>query len=177
MRLVDAARCPYCARVRLVLAEKGLAYENVQVDLNARPPWLYELNPPSGRVPVLRNGFDLPESEVIMGYLEELHPDPPLLPADPAARARARLLVHRFDEYLGDDYYAYRRGDENDLAGRLERLHVGQSLFADLAYAPWVIRLRDLLHVELPERVAAWLAELERRPSVAAEVELVRSLP
>ena len=176
IRLVDAARCPYCARVRLVLAEKGVEYENVQVDLTARPSWLYELNPPAGRVPVLRNGFDLPESEVIMAYLEELHPEPALLPRDATERARARLLVQRFDEYLGDDYYAYRRGEDNDLAGRLERLHVGQSLFADLAYVPWVIRARDVLRLELPARVAAWLGELEQRPSVAAEVEIVRSL-
>jgi hypothetical protein len=84
--------------------------------------------------------------------------------------------VHRFDDNLGTDYYAFRRGDPNDLAGRLDSLEVGQSLFADLAYAPWVIRARDMLGVELPARVAAWLEALERLPSVAAEVELVRSL-
>jgi glutathione S-transferase len=159
--------------VRIVLAEKGLEHERVEVDLQDRPQWLYELNPPAGRVPVLDG---LPESEVIMELLEELHPEPPLLPADPHERARGRLLVHRFDANLGDDYYAYRRGDTNDLAGRLEGLEVGQSLYSDIAYVPWVIRARDMLGVELPERVAAWLAALEQRPSVAAEVALVRSL-
>ena len=94
--------------------------------------------------------------------------------AEPAERAR--LLVHRFDENLGADYYAFRRGDDNDLAGKLETLQVGQSLFADVAYVPWVIRARELLGVELPERVAAWLAELEQRPSIAAEVEIVKGL-
>jgi glutathione S-transferase len=173
MRLVDAPRCPYCARVRIALHDKQLEHERVEVDLQNRPQWLLELNPPAGRVPVLDG---LPESEVIMELLEELHPDPPLLPRDPHERARGRLLVHRFDTNLGDDYYAYRRGDENDLAGRLERLEVGQSLYADIAYVPWVIRARDMLHVDLPERVAAWLGELERRPSVAAEVDVVRSL-
>jgi glutathione S-transferase len=173
MKLVDAPRCPYCARVRIVLAEKGLDHERVEVDLQNRPRWLLELNPPAGRVPVLDG---LPESEVIMELLEELHPDPPLLPADALERAQARLLVHRFDANLGDDYYAYRRGEENDLAGRLERLDVGRSLYADIAYVPWVIRTRDMLGVELPERVASWLGELERRPSVAAEVAVVRSL-
>jgi glutathione S-transferase len=176
VKVVDAARCPYCARVRIALAEKGIEYENVQVDLGNRPAWLLELNPPSGRVPVLRNGFDLPESEVIMAYLEDRYPDPPLLPSDLETVARARLLVHRFGDNLGDDYYAYRRGDENDLAGKLERLDVGVTLFSDIAYAPWVIRARDLLGVELPERIATWLAELERRPSVAAEVAIVRAL-
>jgi glutathione S-transferase len=173
MKLVDAPRCPYCARVRIVLAEKGLEHERVEVDLRDRPQWLLELNPPAGRVPVLDG---VPESEVIMELLEELHPAPPLLPVDPHERARARLLVHRFDSSLGDDYYAFRRGEDNDLAGRLERLEVGQSLYADIAYVPWVIRARDMLAVELPERVAAWLEELERRPSIAAEVAVVRSL-
>jgi glutathione S-transferase len=173
VRLVDAPRCPYCARVRIALAEKGIDHERVEVDLSNRPQWLLELNPPSGRVPVLD---ELPESEVIMEFLEEIRPGQALLPADPDGRCRARLLVHRFDQNLGDDYYAYRRGDDNDLRGALERLEVGQSLYADIAYVPWVIRARDMLGVELPGRIADWLAELEQRPSVAAEVELVRSL-
>jgi glutathione S-transferase len=176
VKLVDAARCPYCARVRIALAEKQLEVETVEVDLSDRPQWLRELNPPAGRVPVLDDGFMLPESEVIMAYLEERHPERPLLPSDPADRARARLLVHRFDENLGSDYYAFRRGEPNDLAGKLSALEVGQSLFADIAYVPWVIRARDMLGVALPERIAAWLGELEQRPSVAAEIEVVRAL-
>jgi glutathione S-transferase len=173
MKLVDAARCPYCARVRIALAEKGIAHDVTQVDLSNRPQWLRELNPPHGRVPVLDG---LPESEVIMELLEELQPEPALLPKDPADRAHARLQVHRFDANLGDDYYAHRRGDPNDLTGKLESLEVGQSLFADIAYLPWVIRARDMLGVELPARIAEWLAELEQRPAVAAEVSVVRSL-
>jgi RNA polymerase-associated protein len=176
VKLIDAARCPYCARARLALAEKGLDYETVEVDLGNRPQWLVELNPPSGRVPVLDDGFMLPESEVIMAFLEERYPEHPLLPSDPVERAHARLLVHRFDENLGSDYYAFRRGDPNDLEGKLAALEVGQSLFADIAYVPWVIRARDMLGVELPERIGAWLSELALRPSVAAEVALVRSL-
>jgi glutathione S-transferase len=173
VRLIDAPRCPYCARVRIALAEKAIEHERVEVDLSDRPQWLLELNPPSGRVPVLDG---LPESEVIMELLEELYPEPALLPADARERARARLLVHRFDDHLGGDYYAFRRGEANDLVGKLERLEIGQSLYADVAYVPWVIRARDMLRLDLPDRVAAWLAELERRPPIAAEVELVRGL-
>lgn len=176
MRLYDAPRCPYCARARLALAEKGLSFEAVEVDLQNRPDWIFELNP-TGRVPVLDDGFVLPESAVIMEYLEERYPDPPLLPTDPTERARARLLVHRFDDALGGDYYAFRRGVENELAQKLEQLDVGQSLFADIAYVPWVIRAREVLGVELPERIATWLDELALRPSVAAEIELVATFP
>ena len=50
------------------------------------------------------------------------------------------------------------------------------SLFSDIAYVPWVIRARDMLGVELPERITGWLAALEQRPSVAAEVAVVRGL-
>jgi glutathione S-transferase len=176
VKLVDAPRCPYCARVRIALAEKGVEAERIEVDLADRPQWLLELNPPVGRVPVLDDGFTLPESEVIMAYLDERYPERPLLPASLDERARARVLVHRFDALLGDDYYAFRRGDPNELEAKLERLEVGQSLFADIAYVPWVIRLRDMLHLELPNRLDTWLARLEGRPSVAAEVELVKAL-
>jgi glutathione S-transferase len=175
MRLIDAPRCPYCARVRIALAEKQLDYETVEIDLANRPAWVYDLNT-TGRVPILDDGFVLPESEVIMAYLEERYPQIPLLPEDLAARARSRLLVHRFDDNLGDDYYAFRRGDANELAAKLTDLEVGESLYADIAYVPWVIRARDMLGVELPSRLAAWLDELAQRPAVAAEIEIVGSL-
>jgi glutathione S-transferase len=125
---------------------------------------------------VLDDGFALPESAVIMEYLEELHPEPPLLPADLGARAGARLVVFRFDELLGDDYYALRRGEPNALAERLEKLPVGLSLFSDIAYVPWVIRARDRLGVELPTELGRWLERLAARPSVARELEVVATL-
>jgi glutathione S-transferase len=176
MRLIDAPRCPYCARARIVLAEKGVVHETVEVDLSNRPGWVYELNV-TGRVPILDDdGFILPESEVIMNYLDERFPEPALLNGDMRTRAIARLRVQRFDATLGDDYYAFRRGDANELARRLEELPVGESLFSDIAYVPWVIRARDMLGVELPARLASWLEALAERPSVAAEVDLVRSL-
>jgi glutathione S-transferase len=176
VRLIDAARCPYCARARIVLAEKGVEYETVEIDLSDRPSWVYELNA-TGRVPILDDdGFVLPESEVIMAYLEERFPDPPLLPADLRERAEARLRVHRFDRSLGDDYYAFRRGDANELVTRLDGVQLDDSLYADFAYVPWVIRARDMLGIELPERLAAQLAALEERPSVADEVAVVRAL-
>src|ERR671922_1547790 len=113
----DAARCPYCARVRIVLAEKALEYETVEIDLDDRPAWIYEKNP-LGKVPVLEEGeFVLPESAVINEYLDERYPEPALWPADPAERALGRLLVFRFDE-LSKPYYALRRDEE----GARERL-------------------------------------------------------
>ena len=174
--IYDAARCPYCARVRIALAEKGIEYEPVVIDLSNRPAWLYEKNP-VGRVPVLEEDtLVLPESVVIMEYLEERYPEPALLPADPAARALERLRVLRFDDELGRDYYAFRLGDENELEARLEGFDPPAWGLAAIAYLPWILRARDLLGVELPEHVAEWLGSLSERPAVREELDVLAAL-
>ena len=175
--LYDSARCPFCARVRIVLAEKGIAYEAVEIDLGDRPAWMFEKNA-TGRVPVYEEdeGLVLPESEVIMEYLEERYPEPALLPADPAQRALERLRVFRFDEELGHDYYAFRRGDENALAERLREFEPRAYGFAAIAYLPWLIRVRDMLGVELPPHLEPWLAGLADRPAVREELDVVAAL-
>ena len=188
--LYDADRCPYCARVRIALAEKGIEYETVEVDLDDRPAWIYEKNP-LGRVPVLEEDtFALAESAVIDEYLDDRYPEPPLWPADPAERALGRMLVFRFDE-LSRPYYALRRGEDGaadrlDVAlGELDALLEGRPFLsgrefglADIAYVPWILRARDRLDVDLSRfsALADWLARLEVRPSIAAEIEVVASL-
>ncbi len=185
--LYDADRCPYCARVRVVLAEKGLEWETVEIDLDDRPAWLYEKNS-TGRVPVLEEeAFVLPESVVIMEYLEERFPEPPLLPADPADRALARLWVERFDVRLGDAYYAVRRADEagrpelEACLGGLDRALEARPYLtghayglADIAYLPWILRAQVRLGVELEPYPAltSWVERLSERPAVAPELEL-----
>jgi glutathione S-transferase len=176
--LYDAARCPYCARVRIVLAEKQIPYETIEIDLANRPSWMYEKNA-TGRVPVLEEDtFVLPESHLIMDYLEERYPEPALAPADPAQRALERLRIDRFDVELGDDYYAYRRGEPNNLVQRLRELDVTHLPYglAAIAYLPWVMRARDMLGVQLPEHVQEWLVEVVERPAVRAELDLVAAL-
>jgi glutathione S-transferase len=187
--LYDAARCPYCARVRIVLAEKGLAYEPVEIDLDDRPAWIYDKNP-LGKVPVLEEdgGLVLPESVVIVEYLEERYPVPPLWPADPAERALGRLLVEQFDTRLGDAYYALRRGDPAagpELARRLgaldalleERPFLSGRVYglADVAYFPWLPRAQARLGLDLDPypAVRAWLYALAERAAVATELDLV----
>jgi glutathione S-transferase len=190
LTLYDADRCPFAARVRIVLAEKALEYEAVEIDLDHRPAWLYEKNP-LGRVPVLEeDALVLAESLVIAEYLEERYPEPRLWPVDPAERALARLVVHRFDRF-GDAYYALRRGESGAVAAfdaalaelerRLEerRYLTGRDYgLADIAYVPWVIRARESLGVSLDPypQLAAWVERLGERPAVAAELELVAAL-
>src|SRR5919205_3675459 len=108
LTLYDAARCPYCARARIMLAEKNVEHEVIEIDLSDRPAWIYEKNE-TGRVPVIEeDAWILPESSVILEYLEERYPEPPLLPADAADRALARYRIHRFDETLRRPYYSVR---------------------------------------------------------------------
>ena len=188
--LYTAERCPFAARVRIVLAEKALDYDAVEIDLGDRPAWLYEKNP-LGKVPVYEEegGLVLPESWVIMEYLEERYPEPALWPADPAERALGRLWLDRFDDRLGDAYYALRRGDgPEQLDARLAELDraleaqpylTGRDYgLADIGYAPWILRARDTLDVDL-ERftdLSDWFERLLARPAIAAERELVGAL-
>ena len=186
--LYTAERCPYAARVRIVLAEKGLDYDAVEIDLDDRPAWLYEKNP-LGRVPVYEEdgGLVLPESAVIMEYLEERYPEPALWPADPAERALGRLWLERFDDRLGDAYYAVRRGDpceqldvklaELDRALEAQAYLSGQEYgLADAGYVPWLLRALDRFDVDLGPALAGWLERLLARPAIAAEREVVAAL-
>jgi stringent starvation protein A len=187
--LYDADRCPYCARTRIVLAEKGIEYETVVVDLADRPAWIYEKNV-TGRVPVLEEDtFLLAESAVINEYLNERYPDPPLLPADPAQRALARVLIFRFDD-LSKPYYAVRRGDDareqlDVQLAQLDALLEAQSYLtgadfglADAAYVPWILRARDRMNVDLHPFPALvdWVDRLSERPSIVAEIDVVATL-
>jgi glutathione S-transferase len=190
LTLYDAARCPYCARARIALAEKGLEYEVIEVDLSDRPQWIYEKNP-TGRVPVIEeDAWILPESSVILEYLEERYPEPPLLPPDPADRALARVWIFRHDDFT-KPYYALRREEEGaaekfdeqlakleDALSRQAWLTGAEYGLADIAYVPWMLRARDMLGVSLDgfPAVRDWLARLEERLAVAREVETVAAL-
>jgi stringent starvation protein A len=190
LTLYDAARCPYCARVRIVLFEKHVEFESIEIDLSNRPAWIYEKNA-SGRVPVVEeDAWILPESAVIMEYLEERYPEPPLLAADPADRALARLWIFRHGDFTRP-YYALRRGDEGAaqsfeaalttleaaLAGRAW-LGGGEYGLADIAYVPWLLRARDMLGVSFESfpALSGWVERLVQRPAIAEEANVVAAL-
>jgi RNA polymerase-associated protein len=189
LTLYDAARCPYCARVRILLAEKEVPYETVEIDLENRPVWLYEKNP-VGRVPILEEGsFVLPESRVIMEYLEERYPEPPLLPPGPAERALVRLWFERFDDLSRPYYSVLFEGQAADaLDAELAKLdaalaaspYLAGSQFsqADIAYIPWIIRAEGRAGVDLGSHgnLREWLGRLTERRSIAAELEVVAAI-
>lgn len=97
MTLYSGATDLHSHRVRIVLAEKGVPYEVINVDAKAKPEDLLELNP-YGSIPTLVDReLALYESSIITEYLDERFPHPPLMPVYPVARAKARLIIHRFD--------------------------------------------------------------------------------
>ena len=84
-------------RVRIVLAEKGVSYDVLNVEARGKPEDLLELNP-YGTVPTLVDReLALYEPNIITEYLDERFPHPPLMPVYPVARAKARLIIYRFD--------------------------------------------------------------------------------
>lgn len=97
MTLYSDPSCPFCHRVRMVLAEKGITVDIVDVDAQHLPDEVMDFNP-YGTVPTLVDrDLRLYESRIIMEYLDERFPHPPLLPVDPVARANARLFMYRIE--------------------------------------------------------------------------------
>jgi glutathione S-transferase len=96
IKLYDFKSSPNCQRVKIVLAEKNLPYDIAPIDLRAheqKTPEYLKLNP-YGKVPVLTDDATvLYESLIINEYLDEKYSNPPLMPKDPAKRAKARILV------------------------------------------------------------------------------------
>lgn len=90
-----------CVKVRLVLAEKSLAFNEHRLDLRRGDqllPAYLEINPKAEVPAIIHDGVALPESTVIMEYLDEVFPEPPLKPAEPKLRAAMRLWTKWPDE-------------------------------------------------------------------------------
>ncbi|MEE8042354.1 MAG: stringent starvation protein SspA [Pseudomonadales bacterium] len=111
MTFFSDPRDHYSHRVRMVLAEKGVAVEIVDADGRNLPEDVAELNPYQTLPTLLDRELVLYESTVIMEYLDERFPHPPLLPVYPVARAQSRLMMHRI---------------RKDWCGRLDLLMAGK---------------------------------------------------
>jgi len=95
MTLFNGTEDIHCHRVRIVLAEKGISFETVEVDPAQPPEDLMELNP-YGMVPTLVDrDLVLYDAQVTMEYLDERFPHPPLMPVDPVSRAQSRMTLSR----------------------------------------------------------------------------------
>ena len=126
MTLYSGNSCPYSQRCRIVLFEKGMDFEIIDVDLQNKPEDLALMNP-YNRVPVLvERDLVLYEANIINEYIDERFPHPQLMPADPVMRARARLFLFTFEQDLFVHVNALERG--NKAAADKARIAIRDSL-------------------------------------------------
>jgi glutathione S-transferase len=146
-------------RVKIALAEKGLAWEGVWVKLSKREqksPEHLKRNP-YGKIPVLDDdGKILFESCIINEYLDEKYPNPPLMPKDTYLRARGRILVDYALNYLHEPYWAL-RGEIMMKKNQAER---DQRIIADM-------------RADLLQRLQYLETELGDKPYMLGEFSLI----
>lgn len=120
MVLYSGSNDMYSHRTRIVLAEKGVAVDIIDVDRLEKPEDIADLNP-YGTAPILVDReLVLYESRIIMEYLDERFPHPPLLPVYPVARSKSRLMMHRIDRDWYSLAHAIEAGGADADAARTE---------------------------------------------------------
>ena len=183
MELWHAWACPYCMRVRVALAEKGIPYRSREIDLAAKPPDLFGLNP-KGAVPVLVDGPDvLVGSLKILEHLCRRWPEPPLFPVGVGHDAAERAY-DRVDALFGPHLPRIARGSPEERVQALSAVRLamgeldaeipetgfllGDLSVADLALASVMAKLpRDWRPTQLGfERLARWERVVMQRPAV-----------
>ena len=102
MTLYSGSNDPYSHRTRIVLFEKDIECQIIEVDPDRKPRELADLNPYNQVPTMVDRDLVLYESNIINEYLDERLPHPPLMPVDPVSRAKARLMLMRFDR----DWYS-----------------------------------------------------------------------
>ncbi|GIZ12375.1 glutathione S-transferase N-terminal domain-containing protein [Pseudomonas sp. NCCP-436] len=175
----------YSHRVRMVLAEKGVSVEIIDIEAGQCPPKLAELNPYGSLPTLVDRDLVLYEPGVVMEYLDERYPHPPLLPVYPVARANSRLLMHRIqrDWCVLVDRILEPRSKESERQQARKELRESLSgvspLFAekpfflsdelsllDCCLLPILWRL-PLLQIELPRQARPLLEYMDRQFSRA----------
>jgi RNA polymerase-associated protein len=187
MTLYSGTTDPYSHRCRIVLFEKGMDFQVIDVDLANKPEDLAVINP-HNTVPVLvERDLVLEQANIINEYIDERFPHPQLMPADPVMRARARLFLHNFEEQLFDHIKDLE--SDNQKAADKARTTIRDNLtqivplfskqeyilgddfsMLDVAIAPLLWRLGHY-GIELPKQAAPLLKYAERIFSRPAYIE------
>lgn len=194
IELISSTTCPFAQRSRMVLMTKGVNFKFTEISLDDKPDWFLQISP-YAKVPVLRHRDGvLYESAVINEYLDDVLPDPPLLPQDPIQRALARIwIAFANDRMVPHVYKMMLRQDTAGQEAHRERLteavllmeHDGlrklssgpfwfgdQPNLVDFTFFPHVQRFLVLKHYrnfELPsecERLRAWIDTMNALPVV-----------
>ncbi|HUL42167.1 MAG TPA: glutathione S-transferase N-terminal domain-containing protein [Burkholderiales bacterium] len=187
MTLYSGTTCLFSHRCRIVLYEKGMDFQIVDVDLYNMPEDLAVMNP-YNRVPVLvERDLILYEANIINEYIDDRFPHPQLIPADPVMRARARLFLFRFELELFSQIDSIEQGSQKaaDKARAVIRDNLMQiaPVFAkqrymlgeefsmlDVAIAPLLWRL-DHYAIQLGKQAAPLMKYAERLFSRPAFIE------
>ncbi|HWA13284.1 MAG TPA: glutathione S-transferase N-terminal domain-containing protein [Burkholderiales bacterium] len=187
MTLYSGTTCPFSQRCRIVLFEKGMDFQIIDVDLFNKPEDLAVMNP-YNRTPVLvERDLILYESNIINEYIDDRFPHPQLMPADPVMRARARLFLFRFENELFSHIDAIDGGTQKqaDKARQVIRDNLTQIApvfmkqkymlgeefsMLDVAIAPLLWRL-DYYGIQLPKQAAPLMKYAERLFSRPAFIE------
>jgi glutathione S-transferase len=188
LKLVSFDLCPYVQRAAIALAEKGVPFERITIDLASKPDWFLQVSP-LGKVPVLLvDGEPIFESSVILEFLEETQPNP-LHPADPLRRAQHRAWMEFGSTLLADLWAIETTGDAGvfetkrsaiaDKLGRVEAALGSGPYFegerftlVDAVFAPFfryfetLDRFSNLGVFQGLPRIQAWRLALRQRPSV-----------
>lgn len=137
LKLISHKLCPYVQRAVIALAEKGVPFERIDIDLANKPDWFLKLSP-LGKTPVLAVGDTaIFESAVILEYLEETQPGS-LHPADALARAEHRGWIEFGSAVLNDIAGLYAAGDEATFKAKAAQLEQKFArLEARVVAAPW----------------------------------------
>lgn len=98
MTLFSSPDCADSHRVRIVLAEKDITFDVINVAGNEKPEDLAELNPYNTTPTLIDRDLVLYDARIIMEYLDERFPHPPLMPVDPVTRAHSRLALYRIEK-------------------------------------------------------------------------------
>ena len=191
--LISHTLCPYVQRAAIVLAEKGIAFERINVDLSNKPDWFLRISP-LGKTPVLLVGGEaIFESAVICEYLEDTT-SPHLHPADALQRARHRAWMEFGSAVLNTIAGFYNAPDDHalqaktaELRSRFEQIEAALDAgpyFAgakfsvvDAVFGP-IFRYFDIFDgiadfgiFKATPRVNAWRAALAARPTVRDAVD------
>jgi RNA polymerase-associated protein len=178
MTLYAGTTDPYSHRTRIVLFEKDVECQLIDVDVTKKPRELADLNPYNQVPTLVDRDLVLYESNIINEYLDERLPHPPLMPVDPVSRARARLMLLRFDrdwyslvpDMLGSDKKAAQRARTivRDGLSVISPIFKDQAFalgeecsLVDCALAPLLWRL-ELYGIELPRQARPILDYAER---------------
>ena len=187
MTLYSGTTDPYSHRCRIVLYEKGMDFQVIDVDLANKPEDLAVINP-HNQVPVLvERDLVLQQANIINEYIDERFPHPQLMPADPVMRARARLVLYNFEEQLFSHIADIGTGNSKatekarsairdnltqlvPLFSRQEYILGDEFSMLDVAIAPLLWRLGHY-GIELPKQAAPLLKYAERIFSRPAYIE------